>query len=191
MLIPFHVVTGCDHPSGFNRYGKKSMFENLQKDHVVQHLLQKVGEYLELSDDGGMIWGGLCFWKYMGKGIYLVRSKSWKMEKNEEEKLRPSSCWWRHFASSFGSSKLFILPPKALRTESSSFSQRTWLGTQKRKMLTCLICSSSNGWCLATTTAGALWRWRWKNGEYGNNRDWKYCDTDPEWYTTFKQLSLI
>ena len=144
MLIPFHVVTGCYHPSGFNRYGKKSMFENLQKDHGVQHLLQKVGEYLELSDDGGMIWGGLCFWKYMGKGIYLLRSKSWKMEKNEEEKLCPSSCWWRHFASSFGSSKLFILPPKALRTESSSFSQRTWLGTQKRKMLSCLICSSSN-----------------------------------------------
>ena len=27
------------------------MFENLQKDHGVQHLLQKVGEYLELSDD--------------------------------------------------------------------------------------------------------------------------------------------
>ena len=31
------------------------MFENLQKDHGVQHLLQKGEEYLELSDDGGMI----------------------------------------------------------------------------------------------------------------------------------------
>ena len=51
MLISFHVVIGCDHPSGFNRHGKKSMFENLQKDHGVQHLLLKAGEYLELSDD--------------------------------------------------------------------------------------------------------------------------------------------
>ena len=51
MLIPFHVVTGCDHPSGFNRYGKKSMFENLQKDHGVQHLLQKFRESLKFSDD--------------------------------------------------------------------------------------------------------------------------------------------
>ena len=51
MLIPFHVITGCDHTSGFYRHGKKSVFEKLQKDQEAQHLSQKVGDCLELSDD--------------------------------------------------------------------------------------------------------------------------------------------
>ena len=51
MLIPFHVRTGCDHTSGFYECGKKSVFEKLQKDQEAQHLLQKVGDCLELSDD--------------------------------------------------------------------------------------------------------------------------------------------
>ena len=50
MLIPFHLITGCDHTSGFYGRGKKSMFEKIQKDQVAQRLLQKVGECLELSD---------------------------------------------------------------------------------------------------------------------------------------------
>ena len=51
VLIPFHVITGCDQTSGFYRHGKKSVFEKLQKDQEAQHLLQKVGDCLELSDD--------------------------------------------------------------------------------------------------------------------------------------------
>ena len=51
VLIPFHVITGCDHTSGFYGHGKKSVFEKLQKDQEAQHLLQKVGNCLELSDD--------------------------------------------------------------------------------------------------------------------------------------------
>ena len=29
VLIPFHVITGCDHTSCFYRHGKKSVFEKL------------------------------------------------------------------------------------------------------------------------------------------------------------------
>ena len=51
VLIPVRVITGCDHTSGFYGRGKKSVFEKLQKDQEAQHLLQKVGDCLELSDD--------------------------------------------------------------------------------------------------------------------------------------------
>ena len=50
VLIPFHVITGCDHTSGFYGRGKKSVFEKHQKDQEAQHLLLKVGDCLELSD---------------------------------------------------------------------------------------------------------------------------------------------
>ena len=32
VLIPFHVITRCDHTSGFYGCGKKSVFEKHQKD---------------------------------------------------------------------------------------------------------------------------------------------------------------
>ena len=48
MLIPFHVITGCDRTSGFYGRGKKFLFEKLQNDQMAQHLLHRVGE---LSDD--------------------------------------------------------------------------------------------------------------------------------------------
>ena len=51
VLIPFHVITGCDHTCGFYGRGKRSVFEKLQKDQEVQHVLQKIGDCLELSDD--------------------------------------------------------------------------------------------------------------------------------------------
>ena len=44
MLLQFHVITLYNHRPGF---------EKLQKDQEAQHLLQKVGEYLELSDNVG------------------------------------------------------------------------------------------------------------------------------------------
>ena len=42
VLILFHVITGCDRTSGF---------EKLQKDQEARHLLYKLGECLESSDD--------------------------------------------------------------------------------------------------------------------------------------------
>ena len=52
VLIPFHVIIGCDHNYGFCGHGRnKSIFEKFQKDKEAQHLLQKIGECLELSGD--------------------------------------------------------------------------------------------------------------------------------------------
>ena len=44
-------MTGHDNSPGFYGPGKKCVFEILQKDQKAQHLLQNVGESLELSDD--------------------------------------------------------------------------------------------------------------------------------------------
>ena len=42
VLTLFHAITGCDCTSGF---------EKLQKDQEARHLLYKLGECLELSND--------------------------------------------------------------------------------------------------------------------------------------------
>ena len=51
MLKPFHVTTGFHYTSGFYKCEKKSVFEKHQKDQEAQHLLQKVRECLEFSDN--------------------------------------------------------------------------------------------------------------------------------------------
>ena len=51
VLIPFHIITGCDHTAGFYGRGKKSVFDKLQKDYEAQKLLQNVGVHLELPEE--------------------------------------------------------------------------------------------------------------------------------------------
>ena len=51
VLVPFHVINGYNHTSGFYGRGKISIFEKLQKNQEVQHLLQKFRESLKFSDD--------------------------------------------------------------------------------------------------------------------------------------------
>ena len=99
VLTQYHVITGFDRTSGF---------EKLQNDQEAQHLLCKLGEYLELSDD--------------------VRDDMWQ--------FMPLKMYGR---KEFGSSYLFIFPPKALQSESSSLSDRTWLGKHQGKMSSCSI----------------------------------------------------
>ena len=103
VLTQFHVITGFDRTSGF---------EKLQNDQEAQHLLCKLGEYLELSDD--------------------VR--------DDMRQFVPFKMYGR---KEFGSSFLFIFPPKALRSESSSLSYRAWLGKYQGKMSSCSICNPS------------------------------------------------
>ena len=43
VLIPFHVITGYDHTSGFYGRGKRSVFANIQKHREAQNRNQKVG----------------------------------------------------------------------------------------------------------------------------------------------------
>ena len=103
VLTQYHVITGCDRTSGF---------EKLQNDQEAQHLLCKLGEYLELSDD---------------MRDYMRQFMPLKMYGRKE----------------FESSYLFIFPPKALRSESSSLSDRTWLGKHQGKMSSCSVCNPS------------------------------------------------
>ena len=49
--VPFHVINGYNHTSGFYGRGNISIFEKLQKHQEEQHLLQKFRESLKFSDD--------------------------------------------------------------------------------------------------------------------------------------------
>ena len=51
VLIPFHIITGCDHTSGFYGRGKKALLDRLKDDDEGQQLLHHVGDQLELSDE--------------------------------------------------------------------------------------------------------------------------------------------
>ena len=51
VIIPFHILTGCDHTSGFFGKGKKSALNKLKKDKEAQKLLQGVGQNLQLDDN--------------------------------------------------------------------------------------------------------------------------------------------
>ena len=88
MLIPFHVITGCDHTSGFYRRGKKSVFEKLQKDQEAQHLLQKVGDCLELSYDVRDDMRCFVLLKiYRGKETNCAEARAVKWRKMKKESL--------------------------------------------------------------------------------------------------------
>ena len=99
VLIPFHVITGCDHTSGFYGRGKKSMFEMLQKDQEAEHLLQKVGDWLELSDDVRDDMRRLVLLKiYGGKETNSeARAAKWrKMRKKSLARLPPDENTLHH-----------------------------------------------------------------------------------------------
>ena len=100
VLVPFHVITGYDHTSGFYGRGKKSIFEKFQKRQEVQHLLQKVGECLKLSDDASddMRWF-LLLKIYGGKETKCTEAKTaiWrKMKKKSFVCLPPDETTLYH-----------------------------------------------------------------------------------------------
>ena len=135
VLIPFHVITGCDQTSGFYRHGKKSVFEKLQKDQEAQHLLQKVGDCLELSGDVRDDMRRFVLLKiYGGKETNCAEAKAakWrKMKKKSLARLPPDEDTLHHHLDQVN----YL----------SFLSVRTWLGIHQWKMSSCSICNSSNG----------------------------------------------
>ena len=51
IIIPLHIISGCDHHSGFFGHGKKSFFEKVKRDRSARDILDRIGENIDLSDD--------------------------------------------------------------------------------------------------------------------------------------------
>ena len=51
IIIQLHVLTGCDHNSGFNGHGKKSILERVIKSSKARRLLMGCGNCLPASPD--------------------------------------------------------------------------------------------------------------------------------------------
>ena len=76
VVIPLHVITRCDHTSDFYGFGKKSVFKKLQKGQETQHLLQKVGECLELLNGMRDDMRRFVLWKiHGGKGTTCAKAR--------------------------------------------------------------------------------------------------------------------
>ena len=50
-IIPLHVMTGCDHTSGFYGVGKKTVTDRVGKSSEARDLLSSCGESLQLSNE--------------------------------------------------------------------------------------------------------------------------------------------
>ena len=50
-IIPLHVLTGCDHNSGFYGVGKKAVIDRLQKCKEAHYLLAKCGTQLPITGE--------------------------------------------------------------------------------------------------------------------------------------------
>ena len=51
IIIPFHIITGSDHTSGFFGQGKKSILEKLKRDPEARMLLLGVGTNITLGNE--------------------------------------------------------------------------------------------------------------------------------------------
>ena len=99
-VVPFHIITGCDHTSGFFGRGKKSLFEKLKKDRQAQELLEKVGDKLTLEDSVRLNMKIFVLWKMYGErtdSCAKARASKWKkMKKKSTTRLPPDEDTLNH-----------------------------------------------------------------------------------------------
>jgi len=50
-IIPLHIMTGCDHTSGFYGIGKKTVADRVRKSSEARNLLASCGVSLQLTDE--------------------------------------------------------------------------------------------------------------------------------------------
>ena len=51
VIIPLHIITGCDHTSGFYGHGNKTILDKTMRDPTALELLHRVGEGLDITND--------------------------------------------------------------------------------------------------------------------------------------------
>ena len=50
-LIPLHVLTGCDHNSGFYKLGNKPMVDGVEKISKTRNILKRCGTVLLVTQE--------------------------------------------------------------------------------------------------------------------------------------------
>ena len=86
-IIPLHVLTGCDHNSGFYGIGKTKVAERLKKSPDLRQLLLSCGNNLQLADedvDNLVKFVIKCVYSD-GKSVTIAeaRSSKWKLQKKK------------------------------------------------------------------------------------------------------------
>ena len=100
IIVPLHIITGCDHTSGFYGKGKKSILNKVKKDREAQELLHGVGENLQLHDDIRRNMKKFVLMKIYGENTDLcgkARASKWRnMKKKCMARLRPDDDTLNH-----------------------------------------------------------------------------------------------
>ena len=50
-MIPLHVLTGCDHNSGFDKVGNKSIADGVEKIPKARNILKRCGTVLLVTQE--------------------------------------------------------------------------------------------------------------------------------------------
>ena len=86
-IIPLHVLTGCDHNSGFYGIGKTKVAERLKKSPDLRQLLLSCGNNLQLEDDDvdNLVKFVIKCVYSDGKSVTIAeaRSSKWKLQKKK------------------------------------------------------------------------------------------------------------
>ncbi len=84
-IIPLHVLTGCDHNSGFYGVSKKLIADHLKNSKEAQHFQGACGTQLPVTQE---VISDLEQFdiRYINQKQYPRRSESSKVESSEENK---------------------------------------------------------------------------------------------------------
>ena len=100
VIVPFHVLTGCDHTPGFYGRGKKKIFDKLMKDSEGQELLHEVGDSLILDENTRQDMKKFILCKVYGEHVDTcgkARASKWrKMKKKSMARLPPDEDTLNH-----------------------------------------------------------------------------------------------
>jgi len=136
--IPFHVLTGCDHNSGFYGASKKLIADRLEKSRGTRPASSMW--YTAASHRTGHQWFGavchsICLWRYQKQDP--GRCEGSEVQSSEEKKHYPTCAWLGQSPSTLGACKLSCIFAKALPAPKSPFTNRPWMASCKWPMSAC------------------------------------------------------
>ena len=146
-IIQLHVLTGCDHNSGFYGIGKKKVAEKLKKNPDARQLLLECGNNLELTDDiVDRLIKFVIQYIYSDKksvSIAEARASKWKLQKRKSlvRTLPDMDSLLHHLKRANYLSYI----QKKLQPERPSLPHRQWMAYGQRTLF-------ANAVNIATTT---------------------------------------
>ena len=130
VILPFHVITGSDHPSGWYGHENKPQSQKLMKDPGARQLLGQVGRSLELKDEVKAYIRAFILSKVYGRDIGLTcgHARASKGQKLKTEECSSSPTWWWHSEPPLCTDKLHDILLALLHFDGSSEPNWQWLG---------------------------------------------------------------